>query len=294
MLRSRTFTPAFRFFGALALFSFVAAVVVGFSSETQAPIDRIVGPLTLGWKGGVGNHLAYTLFVGLFGASAGLAGLLVAFRDADPEAEAQVVRTDSVPLTRAPAGMNYLPAFGAAGVVVTFVGFGSGTTVLGYAGIVFLVVIGFVWTLRAWAERATGDDATNAELYHRFIDPLRVPVVAIVSVGVVILGVSRVLLAVSKTGSLVVFSVMAIVVFGITIVLALVPRSGRYVLTGLVVLGALLVIAGGIIGAVAGERDFEKHGDHSSEKGTEAVVDEGVGGSAATESGLAPLVATAP
>ena len=36
-------------------------------------------------------------------------GILIAFRDADPEAEAQVVRAESVPLTRAPAGNNYLP-----------------------------------------------------------------------------------------------------------------------------------------------------------------------------------------
>ena len=90
MLQSRTFTPAFRFFAGLAAFSFVAAFIVGFSSGDQPLMDRIVGPLTLGWKGGVGNHLAYSLFVGLFALSAGLAGLLVAFRDADPEAEAQV------------------------------------------------------------------------------------------------------------------------------------------------------------------------------------------------------------
>ena len=88
------------------------------------------------------------------------------------------------------------------------------------------------------------------------------------------------LLAVSKTGSVVVFSIIAIVIFGITVLLALVPKSGRYVLTGLVVAGALLIIAGGIIGAVAGERDFEHHGEeHGAEES-----------GSATESGLAPLV----
>jgi hypothetical protein len=284
MLRSRAFTPAFRFLAGLSVLSLVAAFVVGVSSEYQEPLDRIIGPLSLGWKGGVGNHVAYTMFVGLFAVSAGLAGLLVAFRDADPEAEAEVVHTESVPLTRAPAGMNYLPAFAAVGVTVVLIGLATASTGFALAGAAFLVIIGFTWTLRTWAERATGDDALNAELYHRIIDPLRVPLVAIVSVGVVIIGISRVLLAVSKTGSVVVFSLIAIAIFGITVLLALVPRSGRYVVTGLVIVGALMVIAGGIIGAVAGEREFEKHG---SEATTES-------GGESTESGLAPLVVSSP
>ena len=65
MLRSRMFTTAFRFFAGLAAFSLVAAFVLGFSSEVQTPMDRILGPLTLGWKGGVGNHFGYAFFVGL-------------------------------------------------------------------------------------------------------------------------------------------------------------------------------------------------------------------------------------
>jgi len=285
MLRSRAFTPAFRFFAGLAVLSLLAAFVVGFTSEAQSPIDRVIGPLALGWKGGVGNHVAYTLFVGLFALSAGLAGLLVAFRDADPEAEAEVVHTDSVPLTRGPAGMNYLPAFAAVGLILILIGVATASTGLALGGAGFLVVIGFTWTFRTWAERATGDDATNAELYHRIIDPLRVPLVAMVSVAVVVIGISRVLLAVSKTGSVIVFSLIAIVVFGLAILLAFVPSSGRYVLTALVVAGALMIIAGGIIGGLAGEREFEKKGD-------EAITQSG--GEATTESGLAPPMVGTP
>jgi hypothetical protein len=284
MLRSRTFTPAFRFFAGLAVFSLAAAFVAGFTSETQSPVDRVLGPLSLGWSGGVGNHVVYTLFVGLFGVSAGLAGLLIAFRDADPEAEAQVLHAESAPLTRAPAGMNYLPAFAAVGLVVFLIGTSTANTVLAWAGVAVLVIIGFTWTLRAWAERATGDASTNAELYHRFIDPLRLPIVSLIAIAVVVLGFSRVLLAVSKTGSVVVFSLVAIVVFAVTVLLAMVPRSGRYVVTGLVVVGALAVIAGGIIGAVAGEREFEHHGEEHG--GEEAGAE--------TETGMAPLVVTVP
>src|SRR5688572_13605854 len=135
MLRSRMFTTAFRFFAGLAIASLLAALVVGFTSETQAPMDRILGPLTLGWKGGVGNHLAYAFFTGLFAASAGLAGLLVALRDADPEAEAQVAHAETVPLTRAPAGNNYLPALGAFAFVLALVGLGTENNALAVGGV---------------------------------------------------------------------------------------------------------------------------------------------------------------
>jgi MFS family permease len=264
MLQSRVFTPAFRFFAGLAVFALVAAFVVGFSSAVQSPIDRVLGPLTLGWKGGVGNHLGYIFFVGLFGLSAGLAGILVAFRDADAEAEAQVVHTESVPLTRAPVGPNFMPALAAFGFVLMLVGLATQTPLYATVGLVVALVAGFVWTLRTWAERATGDDGANAELYHRFIDPLRTPVIAILSIAVVAIGLSRVLLAVSKTSSVLVFGVVAAVFFIVAAVLALRPSSARSVTTVLVIIGAIAVIIAGVLGAVSGERKFE---EHSTEQG---------------------------
>ena len=44
----------------------VAAMVSAMGSDTeQGWMDRIVGPMTVGWKGGVGDHLAYTVLLGL-------------------------------------------------------------------------------------------------------------------------------------------------------------------------------------------------------------------------------------
>jgi hypothetical protein len=103
-----------------------------------------------------------------------------------------------------------------------------------------------------------------------------------VSIGVVVLGLSRVLLALSKTGSIVLFAVVGAVVFGVAILLAFVPKASRYLLIGVVVVGALLVIAGGIIGGVVGERDFH-HGEEHGET-TEAAV----------EHGMAPAVVAEP
>lgn len=265
MLRSRMFTTAFRFFAGLATASLVAAFLVGFTSETQTPMVRILGPLTTGWKGGVGNHFAYAFFVGLFAVSAGLAGVLIAFRDADPEAGAQLVRAESVPLTRAPAGNNYLPALGSFGFVLALVGMATGNHILIGGGLVVVVAVAFTWALRTWAERATGDDTVNAELYHRFIDPLRTPVVAIVCIGLVVGGLSRVLLAVPKTSSVIVFGAAATLFFVVAAILALYPKSTKTVTTVIVVLGALAILVAGIIGAFVGERDVEHHGDQQQE-----------------------------
>ncbi len=263
MLSSRMFTTAFRFFAGLAIFSLIAAFVVGFTSQTQSLMNRIMGPLTLGWKGGVGNHFAYAFFVGLAVASAALAGLLIAFRDADPEAEAQVVHTESVPLTRAPSGVNYLPALGALAFVLLLIGLATETGRLTYAAVAVLLVVAFTWTVRTWAERATGDDHTNAELYHRFIDPFRVPVISILLIAIVAIGLSRVLLSVSKVGSVWVFGLVALVFFLVAVLLALKPSSAKWVTTVVVVLGVLAIIAAGIAGAVIGERDFEHHTSES-------------------------------
>jgi hypothetical protein len=279
MIRSRMFTTAFRFFAGLAAASLVAAFVVGFTSETQKPMDRILGPITMGWKGSVGNHFAYTVFVGLFFMAAALAGILIAFRDADPEAEAQVVRADSVPLTRAPAGNNYMPALGGFGFVLAIVGLATEADGLAIAGLAVIVAVAVTWTLRAWAERATGDDEVNAELYHRFIDPLRVPVVAAITIAFVVLALSRVLLAVSKTGSVVVFGAVATVFFVIAVLLALYPKSTRTIATIVVVFAALAILVAGVIGAFVGERDIEHHGGETPAEG-------------ATTEGAAPAAST--
>ena len=188
MLRSRMFTTAFRFFAALSMAAIVGAVVSAMGSDTdQGLIDRVVGPLTIGWKGGVGDHLAYTTLLGVAVVAAALAVLHVAFRDADPEAEAQLVHTDAVPLTRAPTGTNFLPLVAAFGVGVVLIGLITNKYVV-IAGLTLLVIVVGVWALRAWAERATGDDEVNTQLYERFIEPFRIPVLSIVCIGVVALG----------------------------------------------------------------------------------------------------------
>jgi energy-converting hydrogenase Eha subunit E len=256
------FTTAFRFFAALSVAAVVGAIVSAVGSDTeQGWLDRVVGPITSGWKGGVGDHLAYTVLLSAAVIAGALAVLHVAFRDADPEAEAQVVHTDSVPLTRAPTGTNFLPLVAAFGVGVVLIGLITNKYVV-IAGLIVLMAVIGTWTLRAWAERATGDDLVNTELYQRFIEPFRIPILSVLCIGVVAFGLSRVLLAVSEVGAVVVFiAVGTIFLFG-AILLAARPTVTKNVITIVLFVGALVVIGAGTIAAVQGQREFEHEEEH--------------------------------
>jgi hypothetical protein len=256
------FTTAFRFFAALSAAAVFAAIVLAAGSDTeQGWMDRIVGPLTSGWKGGVGDHLGYAILMSLAGLAAGLAIVHVAFRDADPEAEAQVVHTDSVPLTRAPSGINFLPLVGAFSIGIVLIGLITNKYVV-IAGLIVLMMVIGTWTLRAWAERATGDDLVNTELYQRFIEPFRIPILSVLCIGVVAFGLSRVLLAVSEVGAVVVFiAVGTIFLFG-GILLAARPAVTKNVVTIVLFVGALVIIGAGTIAAIHGQREFEHEEEH--------------------------------
>lgn len=305
MLRSRMLTPGFKVYFGIALFGLLGTFVFGVNTVLQTEtlsvrenldqaglLATFTGPLTVGWKGAVGNHTGYTIWLSMTVVAGFLAFLLVAFRDADPEAVAQVAHTESVPLTRAPAGASFLPVVGAFSLGVVAIGWVVNRTVF-YAGLVLLASVVGTWTIRAWADRATGDDGINRQIYHRIIDPLRVPIVGAAIIAFVVLGLSRVLLAVpNKASSSVIFGVAAVVFFAAVVGVALLPKMNRAIIVGLLVVGALAVFAGGIYGIAAGPREVETHGSEHSEGGATESHSEGgaePGTDAESEGSLAPI-----
>ena len=261
MLKTRAITVTFRLYVSLALAATFGALIAALGSNSADPIvSRVVGPLSVGWKGGIGDHLAYTVLLGVAVVTAALAGLFTAFRDADPAAEAQIAQLDEVPLTRAPLGANYWPVISVFSVVNVLIGLAMSSRSLALTGAVVLGASVFMWTARAWAERATGDDTANLELYQQVTEPLRLPVVATLLVGIMAIGFSRVLLALpSRISSAVVFAVVAGVMFAGAALIAFRPKISRSVLILVLFVLGLAVIAGGIIGAISGSRAFEKH-----------------------------------
>ena len=85
------FTTGFKFFFGLTIALAIGAVAYGYSTGGEH-----VGPVTLGWKGGVGDHVGYLVLIGGAFASACFAGIIVAFRDADPAAQSHYMGVEAI------------------------------------------------------------------------------------------------------------------------------------------------------------------------------------------------------
>ena len=200
--------------------------------------------------------------------------LAVAIRDGDVAGDAvepvvDVRRTGPAPW----------PALGAVGAAVAIVGLAGRNNLL-YLGLGILVVTLAEWMIQGWAERATGDPAYNRQLRNRIMSPFEIPILSAIVVGVVMLSISRVLLAVSKTGSTVVAIAVATVILLVASLLVARPRISSSVFAGVLALGAVLMIGAGIAGGVAGERDIEEHHSEETdrdeaEEGNNPAEDEG-------------------
>lgn len=251
------FTTGFKYYFGLSLVLALTAVVYGYTSGGGG-----VGPISLGWKGGIGDHVGYTVFVGL-AAVTGLAGLvLVAFRDADAAAQAELLGVDRV-ATSPPVTGTFWPVVGAFGGATIVVGLILHPAVF-VLGLVLLALTAIEWTMDAWADRATGDPEANRELRNRLMAPVEIPAVGALLIGVGVLAVSRILLAVSDDGAVIVAGVAAVVILCGAALYAAKPGIGRSLIAGLALLAAVALLAAGIIAAVTGERDFEHHGDDTN------------------------------
>ena len=125
------------------------------------------------------------------------------------------------------------------------------------AGLIALGAVAIEWTMQAWSERATGDPAVNREIRNRIMLPIEVPVAGALAIAIVIIGYSRVFLAVSKLGAVWIALAIAATIFFIGTALSLRPRIRTDLVAGLLAVAAVVTIGLGIFGAVAGEREFQ-------------------------------------
>lgn len=268
-----------KFLFALSAFGFVAAVLYAAGTANHSlGMDAIVGPLTFGYKGYVGEHSGYTILMSLSAAAMFLGIFLSALRDADPEAEAQVVGLDTVPAAVVPNTVNYWPVVAGFSLAAVVLGLAIGPTmfVVGFVGLTITTV---EWAVRAWADRATGDVEVNRTIRNRFMYPVEIPGMAILGIGGFVLAVSRILLALPKLGSYLVFGLVPVAILAVGALIVLKPKLSQSVIAGLLLVGGLAILAGGVVAAAAGERKHEEKHEEKHEGG-----DEG-------EEGLRPLPA---
>jgi hypothetical protein len=264
-------TTGSKFFYAVAGVLLVAAVVYGYATGGGE-----VGPLSLGYKGGVGDHVGYGILLAAAAASAFAGFCTTAFRDADPEAGAALLGTEAPPAV-APPGTSFWPVVGAFGVALVVVGVVL-SNVFFVVGLIALGAVAVEWTMQAWADRATGDPAVNREIRNRIMLPIEVPIAGALIVLVVVLGYSRVFLAVSKLNAVWIALALALLVFGVGSLLSLRPRIRTDLVAGLLAVAAVVTIGAGIFGAVTGEREFEHHGDEAEEHSEDTeTTDAGAG-----------------
>ena len=77
--------------------------------------------------------------------------------------------------------------------------------------------------------------------------------------GIIVLAVSRIPLNATPNGAVIWAGVIAIMIFGTGTLYASKPKLNKNIIAGLALVGACAVLAGGIVAAVDGEREFHPH-----------------------------------
>ena len=259
------FTTGFKFFFGIGMALATGAVFYGYTTG-----GNHLGPLSMGWKGGVGEQLGYSVLLGLGVTAMTVALFLVFFRDADPAAQAHYMGVEQIP-TNSLVTASFWPVVGAFGVGAMAIGLVLHTAVF-VTGLIICGVVAVEWLMDGWADRATGDPEANRVLRNRVMAPIEIPALGAVIVALGVLATSRILLATSKLGSVVVAGVLSVLILGIAVLFASKRRINKNILAGSVLVMAVAVLAGGIVATVTGERDFEHHEVHTDdENGTDTV-----------------------
>jgi hypothetical protein len=217
------------------------------------------GGLSGGLYGSVGEHSGYVVFLTMAAVMLFVGGIVVALRDADIEASAALYQLESIPEAIPPAYPTLWPIIAAVAAVCAVVGLVISAQLFVFGVLVAAVVL-IEWMVLAWSDRATGDPVVNRRIRNRLMNPVEVPVFGAIAAVVLVLCVSRVLLALTPHGSTAAALTIAVLVLGMGVLFAFVPKAGRTVVTVLAVVVVLGIITSGIIGAAEGSRNFEQ--DH--------------------------------
>jgi hypothetical protein len=258
-------TTGSKWFFGLSLVALVMAAAYGWSTGGNG-----LGPVTVGYKGGVGDHFGYALLLTVAALAALLGGVSIATRDADPEALAEAAGTDTAPAAK-PVRASYWPIVGAFAVACLLLGLVLGP-VLFLVGIVAAAIVLFEWMVLAWSDNATGDPETNRQVRNRLMNPIEVPAAGALAIAVVVFCISRVFLAVPEIGAVyIAMGVATLILIGGSLVAAK-PKISSNAVAALLLLGAVAAISAGVVSAAVGTRDIEKHVDHGGAETTTSTT----------------------
>ncbi len=275
-------TRASRVFFALGFAAYFAAILYGVITNGinsdgvvdtltgDGVVNALVGPISFGYKGGVGEHVGYTLFMAAAVSSFFAAGACLAFRDGDAEAIAQLAGTDTAPPVVAPGDLSPWPIVAAGGAAVAVIGLAS-NPLLFAIGCVVIGIAGVEWIVKDWSERVSSDPQINAVARARLAHPVELPVGGLLVMAVLIGSFAKILLSSTKTEAIIVASIIAALIFAVAVIIGTRPQMRRTAVVTSVVVGFLVVIVLGLIGAIRGDSPVEHHdsGDHASAVATD-------------------------
>jgi len=208
--------------------------LTGFSALTLVAYLIFVERLALG---GVALSMVFATLVGL-------SAIVIIVNDGDNEVQprdASLVRASMWPLVTV------------AGVVLLILGLVVAQVYFIF-GIVVVLAALTEWLVQAWSESASDDAAHNDSARRRLLHPIEFPVIATLGLGVIIFAFSRIMLAISKSAGAVAFVVLSSLVLLVGAIFALRPALKPAIVSGICVVGAVGIVAGGIAGQGAGLR----------------------------------------
>jgi hypothetical protein len=208
--------------------------LTGFSALTLVAYLIFVERLALG---GVALSMVFATLVGL-------SAVVIIVYDGDNEVQprdASLVRASMWPLVTV------------AGVVLLILGLVVAQVYFIFGIVVILAALA-EWLVQAWSESASDDAAHNDSARRRLLHPIEFPVIATLGLGVIIFAFSRIMLAISKSAGAVAFMVLSSLVLLVGAIFALRPALKPAIVSGICVVGAVGIVAGGIAGQGAGLR----------------------------------------
>ncbi len=258
-------TPGFKLWCGASIFAFSVAVFAGYTSGGDE-----TGPVSLAWKGAVGNHVSYGLIVTAAIVLLTMALFAIAFRDADAEAAMELLGVEEVPPAQQPVASSWWPVFAALGIATTAVGAVVHPAVF-VVGLCVIAAVAIEWTMTNWAEKISAESEHNAAQREKLMRPIEIPVLGVLGIGILVVAVSRVLLASSVNGAVAIGIVLGVVIFGGAILISRNPGLPRSFVQSALLLGFVAVIVAGIVTAATGEREFHHKGggEHSADLKTE-------------------------
>ena len=259
-----------------SVFAMVAAIVYGVTQNEALGIVGIVSAACA---------LAFLAGVNVWAVDSNLSAV-----------DATAVATSEA--SDAPPGASIWPMVFAVGAAAVLLGLVTQQSIF-TIGLVILLAAGAQWAVQAWAESASTDSTTNAAVRGRLANPLEYPLLGAVAVGSIAYALSRIMLWLSKTNTIIAFVTLATVLACIGFIFAARPSVKRGAIGGVLTLGAVAVVAGGVAAGVDGERDIHVHETISADAALfcnspeEFEIDEGASQTVSTKSGTYTISLTA-